>query len=337
MAKLFDALEEQVVNGRNAVLLSIYKSTGSAPRGAGAHMLVTESGRVFGTVGGGAVEHESELLAHRVLKEKKSVCEHYRLAPNDVQDLGMVCGGNVDICFTYVDADETLWKEMAESCRTMEAAGESVWLLVGLNGSHAGEVAVYGRKTGQIGWKIPETVIDEMCATYGTVEAEGTTYYYERLKSSGKVYIFGGGHVAQALVPILASVDFPCVVLENREEFCRPELFPDAEDVRMIENWHLNDYVLIGEEDYVCVMTRGHKDDTIVQEQILRTPAAYIGVIGSRRKKASVFRVLKEAGFTDRDLERITTPIGLEIQAETPAEIAISIAAQMIEVRAKGR
>ena len=150
-------------------------------------------------------------------------------------------------------------------------------------------------------------------------------------------HIGGDGIVAQALVPILTSVDFSCVILENREEFCRPELFPGAEDVRMIENWHLGDYVSIGEEDYVCVMTRGHKDDTIVQEQILRTPAAYIGVIGSRRKKASVFRVLKEDGFTDRDLERITTPIGLEIGAETPAEIAISIAAQMIEVRAKVR
>ena len=87
MAKLFDALEEQIVNGQSAVLLSIYKSTGSAPRGAGAHMLVTEAGRVFGTVGGGAVEYESELFAHRLLKEKKSVCEHYRLAPNDVRDL----------------------------------------------------------------------------------------------------------------------------------------------------------------------------------------------------------------------------------------------------------
>ena len=107
-------------------------------------------------------------------------------------------------------------------------------------------------------------------------------------------------------------------------------------DERILEEI-VTDYVSIGEEDYVCVMTRGHKDDTIVQEQILRTPAAYIGVIGSRRKKASVFRVLKEDGFTDRDLERITTPIGLEIGAETPAEIAISIAAQMIEVRAKVR
>ncbi len=337
MAKLFDALEEQVVNGQNTILLSVYKSTGSAPRGAGAHMLVTEAGRVFGTVGGGAVEYEAELLAHRMLKEKKSVCEHYRLAPNDVQDLGMVCGGDVDICFTYIDAGEPLWKKMTDGCRRMKAAGESVWLLIGLDGVHEGEVGVYGRKTGLIGWNIPEAVIEKMNTTYGIVESDGTTYYYERLENSGKVYIFGGGHVAQALVPILSSVDFSCVVLENREEFCKPELFPDASEVRLIENWHLEDYVTINEEDFVCVMTRGHKDDTIIQEQILRTPAAYIGVIGSRRKKASVFRVLKEAGFTDRNLERITTPIGLDIQAETPAEIAISITAQLIEVRAKGR
>ena len=109
----------------------------------------------------------------------------------------MVCGGDVDISFTYVDADEKQWQEMAEGCRAMEAARESVWLLIGLNGIHEGEAAVYGKKTGQIGWKIPETVIEEMRTAFGTVEADGTIYYYERLHSSGKVYIFGGGHVAQ--------------------------------------------------------------------------------------------------------------------------------------------
>ena len=187
--------------------------------------------------------------------------------------------------------------------------------------------------------KFSEELISRLAETdqSSIIEADGCRIFVELLGKPGKLVICGGGHVAQALVPILTSVDFSCVILENREEFCRPELFPGAEDVRMIENWHLGDYVSIGEEDYVCVMTRGHKDDTIVQEQILRTPAAYIGVIGSRRKKASVFRVLNEDGFTDRDLERITTPIGLEIGAETPAEIAISIAAQMIEVRAKVR
>lgn len=81
-------------------------------------------------------------------------------------------------------------------------------------------------------------------------------------------------------------------------------------------------------------MTRGHKDDTVIQAQILRTPAHYIGVIGSARKTAGVFAILRDQGFTDQDLSRITTPIGLNIRAETPAEIAVSITAQLIQVRA---
>ena len=92
--------------------------------------------------------------------------------------------------------------------------------------------------------------------------------------------------------------------------------------------------VAIGPEDYICIMTRGHAYDTIVQAQALRTPACYIGVIGSKAKTAGVQRQLRTMGFTDEDFARITTPIGLDIKAETPAEIAISIAAQMIEVRA---
>ena len=84
-------------------------------------------------------------------------------------------------------------------------------------------------------------------------------------------------------------------------------------------------------------MTRGHKDDLTVQAQVLRTPASYVGVIGSRRKKEGVFACLREQGFTEDDLKRIKTPIGLEIQAETPAEIAVSIAAELILHRAERR
>lgn len=143
--------------------------------------------------------------------------------------------------------------------------------------------------------------------------------------------------MAQALVPALAAIDFSCIILEDREAFCKPELFPQAERVLKINMQRIADFVQITEEDYVCVMTRGHKNDTIVQEQVLKTPARYIGVIGSRKKKAAVFQILKQLGMTDADLGRITTPIGLEIQAETPAEIAVSIAAQMIQVRAGGK
>lgn len=156
------------------------------------------------------------------------------------------------------------------------------------------------------------------------------------LVEAGRVFIFGGGHVAQALVPALAAVDFRCVVLEDREDFCRPELFPGVEETRLIQNDDPAAYQDITAEDCVAVMTRGHKDDLTVQAHVLKTPAKYIGVIGSRKKTAAVFAGLKEMGYADADLARITTPIGLDIKSETPAEIAVSIAAQLIQERAGG-
>lgn len=111
---------------------------------------------------------------------------------------------------------------------------------------------------------------------------------------------------------------------------------PTAEDVRLVDFENIYDSVEINEGDYVCVMTRGHAFDAIVQAQVLKSPAYYIGVIGSAHKKKGVFQKLSEEyGYTEKDFARITSPIGLPILAETPAEIAISIAAQLIEERAK--
>ena len=159
--------------------------------------------------------------------------------------------------------------------------------------------------------------------------------FSEQIGTSGTVYVFGGGHVSQKLVPILASVDFRCVVLDDRPEFIDPALFPDAVETILCDFNHLDQSISVTDADYCCVMTRGHAYDTIVQAQLLATPACYIGVIGSRAKKAAVFRKLvEEYDVTEQELERITSPVGLEIKAETPAEIAISITGQMIEVRA---
>ena len=163
---------------------------------------------------------------------------------------------------------------------------------------------------------------------------EGRDFYVEQINSSGKVYVFGCGHVAQELVPVLARVGFRCVALDDRPEFANEEVVRGAEKVLLVDFEHIGESVAIGPEDYICIMTRGHAYDTIVQAQALRTPACYIGVIGSKAKTAGVQRQLRTMGFTDEDFARITTPIGLDIKAETPAEIAISIAAQMIEVRA---
>ena len=237
-------------------------------------MLVSAQGRIAGTIGGGAVEYRSEQLAREALAAGRSRVERFQLRPNEVQDLGMICGGDVEVSFRYLAGGD-------------EAA---------------------------IAWAREEEA---------------------RLTPSGRVYLFGGGHVAQALVPALAAVDFRCVVLEDREDFCRPELFPGVEETRLIQNGDPAAYAGITAEDYVAVMTRGHKDDFTVQAQALKTPAKYIGVIGSRKKTAAVFAKLRDMGYTDADLQRITTPIGLSIKAETPAEIAVSIAAQLIQLRAE--
>ena len=160
--------------------------------------------------------------------------------------------------------------------------------------------------------------------------------FAEQINTSGKVYVFGGGHVAQELVPVLAHVGFRCVVMDDRPEFTKKELFPGAEDVILGDLQKISDYMTIGENDYVCVMTRGHAYDTVVQAQVLRRRPAYCGVIGSAMKAAGVRKTLKEEyGLGDEELDLVTTPIGLNIKGETPAEIAISIAAQMILRRAE--
>lgn len=272
--QLFQEMIQRLTGGESLVLVSVEASSGSTPRGEGAMMLVSAQGRIAGTIGGGAVEYRSEQIAKEALKEGRSRMESFRLRPNEVQDLGMICGGDVDVSFRYL------------------AGGD-------------GEAVAWAREEER------------------------------RLLPPGRVYIFGGGHVAQALVPALAAIDFRCVVLEDREAFCRPELFPGVEETRLIQNDDPAAYEGITADDYIAVMTRGHKDDLIVQAHALKTPARYIGVIGSRRKTAAVFAKLREMGYTDGDLARITTPIGLDIKAETPAEIAVSIAAQLIMIRAE--
>lgn len=152
-----------------------------------------------------------------------------------------------------------------------------------------------------------------------------------------KVYIFGGGHVAQALVPVLAAVGFAPVVYEEREEFASKELFEEAEAVICGSFEHIGEYIGPKETDYIAIMTRGHEDDYTVLKQALSTNVEYIGLMGSRSKRAMLFGQLKKDGFEDKDLARVHNPIGLDIGSETPAEIAVSIAAELIAVRAGKR
>lgn len=335
MRNLFKLLKQVIEDGEDAVLVTIIASCGSTPRGSGAHMIVTKRGRIYGTIGGGAVEYQCENTAQDVLKEKSSRIMQYILNKNQIQDLGMICGGDVQVFFRYLSLNQKFIVDFCDQVEKMFVNSNQCFIIDEITDNTNYALRLYDKINGVYGADIPEEVIKELKNDSNVIEFNERKFYCEKLIRTGMVYIFGGGHVAQALVPILSTVDFRCTVLEDREDFCKKELFKGVEDTILINNNHVNDYITINENNFVVIMTRGHKDDQLILKQVLKTPAKYIGVIGSKHKSAIVFDNLRKLGFTEEDLKRVTTPIGLDIMGKTPSEIAISITAQLINTRAK--
>ena len=240
MRTLFVKLKETIINEGDAVLVSVVASSGSTPRGSGAHMLITEQGRVCGTIGGGAVEYKSEQMAADVLRDKSSFVEHFRLHANDVADLGMICGGAVDVYFRYIPANDRKLLELANRVESLFAAHEEFWLICEMTGGSMGDMAVYSRKSGSFGAEVSAELISKLGSKPAQYEIDGHVYYCEQLQAPGKVYIFGGGHVAQELVPALARVGFRCVVIEDRPEFAKPELFEGRAETRLVDTAELS-------------------------------------------------------------------------------------------------
>ncbi len=152
-----------------------------------------------------------------------------------------------------------------------------------------------------------------------------------------RVLLFGAGHVGRALAALLPGLEFGYLVADDRPEFARTEDFPQADAVLCAGVDQVFSQLTVTEEDYIVIMTRGHQHDQEVLRYALATPAGYIGLMGSRRKIAMTRQALEQAGVAPAEFDRVSTPIGLDIGAETPAEIAVSVAAQLIQHRAAWR
>ena len=334
MKQMLKNMETRLLAGEALVLVTVTASSGATPRGAGARMLVGRNGRICGTIGGGAVEYRSEQIALQVLEKKVSGQQDFSLTREDVQNLGMICGGDVNVFFHYIPEGDPETLALVREARRLFETGEALWLISDI--SHGGTLSLYTKIEGVLGKAVPQWVLSQLPRQPKLLQQDSESYCVEQIHGSGRVYIFGCGHVSQELEPVLTHVGFRCVVMDDREEFARRELFPTAEEVKLVDFRKIADYVTIGEEDYVCIMTRGHAFDTVIQAQVLRCKPCYVGVIGSRKKAAGVRQTLKtEYGLSEAELDLVTTPIGIEIAAETPAEIAISIAGQMIQIRAQ--
>jgi xanthine dehydrogenase accessory factor len=170
--------------------------------------------------------------------------------------------------------------------------------------------------------------------TYTDSEGRETDVLAEPVFADPALYIFGGGHVSTEIVPLAARAGFKVVVIDDREEYAAPDRFPQAAKVQCRPFAGVLKKLDIDHTSYIVIVTRGHMHDKTILEQSLKTDAKYIGMIGSRRKRDMIYDKLLEEGFTQDDLGRICSPIGLDIGAETPEEIAVSIAAELIKVRA---
>lgn len=328
MKNMYLKIYHKLQNGCDAVLLSVVESSGSVPRKKGAKMVCFSDNDSVGTVGGGAVEHDAMLKSRKLNSNTLCLNKKYTLNHSDAEKLGMVCGGEVDINFVYVNTSEKNIALFEHICKLVENH-KKAWLVTGLTN---GELFVFSDNE----WyenRVPEADVSVLLKCDAQLSADAR-YYAEPLTQDGVVYVFGGGHVSKALCPMLSATDFRVVVYEDNVEFAKKEFFETAEKVVCAEFTKINENVSITGSDYAVVLTRGHKSDNEVLRQILSKHPSYLGVIGSRKKVGVMREYLRNCGFDEADIKAIHSPIGLEIGAVTPAEIAVSITAQLISHRA---
>lgn len=167
----------------------------------------------------------------------------------------------------------------------------------------------------------------------GMICGGDTEVFVEPIISTPILFILGGGHISFTLAKIAKLVGFKIVVVDDRPEYATNKRFPDAEQVLAISYEKAFSKLKVGKSGCVVIVTHGHKGDAAALEGALSTKAKYIGMIGSKTKNASVYARLKAKGITQQQLDRVHAPIGLRIHAQTPEEIAVSILAEIIQIR----
>lgn len=158
-------------------------------------------------------------------------------------------------------------------------------------------------------------------------------FFLEPIVDQPHLTVFGAGHIAEPLVKICSLLDFTITVVDDRKEFLNYDKFPTADQLLVIPYSEYFANAKIKDNDYLVIVTRGHQYDYQVLKNVIKSDAAYIGMIGSSRKIKTVYGQLKDDGISNNELNKVHAPIGIDIGSETPAEIAVAIAAELVAVR----
>ena len=362
-------LAERLESGHSVVMATVVRSWGSTPREMGAKMLVDAQGRIHGSIGGGGGEAKAWQVAREVWKGAPTQVIHIDLTGEAESDIGNVCGGRQDVLVELLNPEDLRARALARAIREGCEPGRELALLVvlGLTGPgdwHRGETPPAPPSAGPVpGTRLSLVGPEELVGTLGDAQADSQILEHARkclarqgsevfpisvgkasfdvfidvLVPSQELVVAGAGHVARPLCRMASLCGYRVTVIDDRAEFADPVYFPDAVEVvcrPFLDAFHSLE---VGSRTHVVLVTRGHKHDEECLRALVDRELAYLGMIGSRRRTRAVFQELEAEGVDPTWLDRVHAPIGIDMGAETPEEIAVAILAEIIAVRRGGK
>ncbi|MCO1601849.1 XdhC family protein [Desulfosporosinus nitroreducens] len=342
-----------------AVLITVTSVLGSTPRKPGAKMLVFADGTTVGTIGGGCGEAEAKREALNVLTKYDSKTYSLNMTADIAQEEGMVCGGIMELFMEYIGThtpveNADLNKDYLAAVEShnhpvlvtvIEAAEES-WLgnklVIKTNGDVTGDLGKkelnnIGFEKGKIGSRKCQPFLICLDFEFNPCESSSPKAAYRLLVEPPttvvQLLILGAGHIAVPLATMAKIVGYEVTVVDDRPSFANVNRFSTANKVLCADFERALETIDINPQTFVVIITRGHRYDKVCLKKVINHPAAYIGMIGSRKRVKSLLVDLEEEGVAKEALQKLYSPIGLKIGAETPEEIAVSILSELIKVQ----
>lgn len=343
------AIEGFCLEDRPFALVTLLETEGSAPAEVGSQAIVEASGAIRGTVGGGALEARARERAVEAIALRRVHVFEFGLQGDDTSKPVPICGGRVRV---LVDARAAKHREAFVCARRVRDQGGGGLLLTTVPGAAASpradatveirvewvdEAALKDRTGHPSPGELVEVLRREESRYFRVATSPDVGVLATAVVPKPQLLIVGGGHVGQALARQARLVGFEITVIEDREEFGRPALFPDG---TMIGRGSIREQIErfpFTKNTFIALMTRGHQHDAEALELCLRRPHAYLGMIGSRRKVTMMRAAFIESGRATADeWARVHAPIGLDVGAVTVPEIAVSIVAELVAARRHG-
>jgi xanthine dehydrogenase accessory factor len=343
---LADVMCDLLEKGSPLVLASIVMLEGSSPRHNGAKMVVAANGKSYGTIGGSLLEATSIKESWSAIASGKSKLLSFNLNGKDANSMGMICGGKTTVLIDYIAATAAN-QSFFRSWQKALQGSRDFFLVTHLRNSRTslkvtahsfifddGEVVSTGKMVDEDLKLIKDDLRHINMTT--VVENDEISLIVDPIRKVKTVYLFGAGHVAVPTAHIASLTGFRVIILDDRAEFANNERFPNAYGVRVLESFDKAfEGLEIDADSYLVIITRGHQFDREVLEMSLKTPAGYIGMISSHRKRDTIYTALLEKGVSQADLDKVHSPIGIPLGGETPEEIGVSIVAELIKERNK--